>query len=57
MNCYDAILQNDAREVFVLDNKTIKQFSEMDACITPMTPVGSNTQYITVFYLLFYSIL
>lgn len=46
MNCYDAILQNDAREVFVLDFQQIKQWSD-SSCIGPQT-LFKETQYIVV---------
>ena len=34
MNCYDAILFNDAREIYFLDNLMIKQWTDW-SCMFP----------------------
>jgi hypothetical protein len=34
MNCYDAILQNDAREIYVLTKLIIKQWAD-NSCVVP----------------------
>lgn len=48
MNCFDAILQNDAREIFFLDNQNIKQWADW-SCISPQNPTnGETTQFIVV---------
>lgn len=41
MNCYDAILQNDAREIFFLDELNIKQWADW-SCVAPQDPRGSE---------------
>jgi hypothetical protein len=41
MNCYDAIIQNDAREIYFLDRLNIKQWADW-SCVFPQDPKGSE---------------
>ena len=41
MNCYDAILQADAREIFFLSHLNIMQYMD-SSCIWPQEPKGKE---------------
>jgi len=45
MNCYDAVMQNDAREIFFLDKLMVRQWAD-SMCMAPQLPVGNNQQFI-----------
>ena len=45
MNCYDAVMQNDAREIFFLDKLMIRQWADW-MCVAPQKPLGNNVQFI-----------
>jgi len=45
MNCYEAVMQNDAREIFFLDQLLIKQWAD-NMCIAPQAALGNNAQFV-----------
>ena len=45
MNCYDAVMQNDSREIFWLDGLMFKQWAD-NLCVVPQDPVGNEPQFI-----------
>jgi hypothetical protein len=40
-NCYEAVMQNDAREIFYLEQLMVRQWAD-NMCIAPQPAVGKN---------------
>lgn len=51
LTCFDAMMQNDGREIFVLDKLNIRQFFD-NTCVVPQQPGQSRQtdQFIVVIW-------